>query len=178
MKTTLITLTLTFAATLANGQFSCTPKVSADICKVAESADVTATMQKNLTAVVADPASFAREKSELESTATVRCEAALKTGIPKIMNRCSGQATYGIDDNVLLETSPDGSLQKVVISTDFFRGMDRTKTKYIKQSDGTTKIEMVYTEPDVATTFQKMTQVCFFVLGYNSGQLNYMADNI
>jgi hypothetical protein len=178
MKTILIILMLTFAATLANGQFSCTPKVPADICNAAESADVTATMQNNLTVVVADPAKFAREKSDLESTATVRCEAALKTGIPKIMNRCSGQARYGIDDNVLLETSPEGSLQKIVISTDFFRGMDRTKSKLIKQSDGTTKIEMVYAEPDTLTTFQKMTQVCFFVLGYNSGQLDYMADNL
>jgi hypothetical protein len=175
---TILTLTLTFAATLANGQFSCTPKVSADICKVAESADVTATIQKNLTVVVADPASFAREKSQLESAAKVRCEGAWKTGIPKIMNQCSGQARYGVDDNVLLETSADGSLQKIVVSTDYFRGIDRQKTTVVKQSDGTSKIEMAYTEPDVATTFQKMTQVSFFVLGYNSGQLNYMADNI
>jgi hypothetical protein len=178
MRTIPIILALTFGTALANGQFSCTPKVSADICKAAESGSVPVMSQKNLTVVVADPASLAREKSELESTATVRCEAALKTGIPKIMNRCSGRATLGIEDDVLLETSPDGSLQKVVISTDFFRGMDRTRTKYIKQPNGTTKIEMVYTEPDTQTTFEKMAQVGFFVLGYNSGRLNYMLDNL
>ena len=178
MKTILITLMLTFASTLANGQFSCTPKVAADICTAAESGSLPAMSQKNLTVVVADPASFALEKNQLESTAMVRCEAASKTGVPKIINRCSGRATYGIDDNVLLKTSPEGSLRKVVISTHYFRGMDKTKTKYIKQSDGTTKIEMVYTEPDTLTTFEKMTQVGFFVLGYNSGQLNYMLDNL
>jgi len=178
MKAILITLTLTFAATLANGQFSCTPKVPADICKVAESADATATIQKNLTVVVADPGSFAREKSQLESAAKVRCEEALKTGAPRIINRCSGQASYGIASDVLLETAPDGSLQKIVISTDYFRGMDSKKTTVVKQSDGTSKIDMAYTEPDVATTFQQMTRVCVFVLGYTSGQLNYMADNL
>jgi hypothetical protein len=175
---TILTLILTFAASFANGQFSCTPKVPANICTAAESGSLPATMsQKNLTVVVADPASFAREKSELESTATVRCGAAYKTGVPKIMNRCSGRAIYGIDDTVLLETSPEGSLQKVVISTDYLRGMDRTKTKYVNQPDGTTKIEMAYTEPDPQTAFEKVNQVGFFVLGYNSGQLNYMRDN-
>jgi hypothetical protein len=178
MKTILITLALTFASTLANGQFSCTPKVSADICKAAESGSLPVMSQKDLSVVIADPESFVHEKNQLESMATTRCEAALKTEISKIVNRCSGRAANGIDDNVLLETSPDGSLQKVPISTDFFRGMDRTKTKYIKQPDGTTKVEMHYTEPDTPTTFEKMTQVGFFVLGYNSGRITYMLDNL
>lgn len=179
MKTILIALALTFAATLANGQFSCTPKVSSDICKAAESGNVAGSAQKGLTVVVADPASFTLEKSQLKSAATVRCEAALKTGIPKVMNRCSGQAVYGIDSNaVLLETSPDGSLQKIVISTDFFRAADTTKTKMVKQPDGTSKVEMAYAEPDPLTTFENMTRVGFFVLGYNSGRLNYITDNL
>lgn len=179
MKTILITLTLTLAATLANGQFSCTPKVSSDICKAAESGNVAGSAQKGLTVVVADPASFTLEKNQLEAAAMVRCEAANKTGIPKVINRCSGRAFYGIDsDAVLLETSPDGSLQKIVISTDFFRAVDRAKTKMVKQPDGTSKVEIAYAEPDPLTTFENMTQVGFFVLGYNSGQLNYIADNL
>jgi hypothetical protein len=178
MKSILITLTLTFATTLATGQFSCTPKVSADICKAAESGNIAAATQKNLTVVIAAPVSFSLEKNQLESAATARCEGALKTGIPKIINRCSGQATYGIDSNVLLETSPEGSLQKIVISSDYFRGVDRTKTKVVKQADGTSKIETGYAEPDTLTTFERMTQVGFFALGYNSGQLNYMLDNL
>jgi hypothetical protein len=178
MKTILIALTLTIAVTLANAQFSCTPKVSTDICKAAESGNFVTAAQKSLTVVIADPASFALEKSQLESVATVRCEAARKTGIPKIMNQCSGQAIYGIDSGVLLETSPDGSLQKIVISTDYFRAIDRSKTRMVQQSDGASKIEMAYAEPDASTTFEKMNQVGFFVLGYNSGRLNYMVDNL
>jgi hypothetical protein len=179
MKTILITLTLMFAATLANGQFSCTPKVPSDICKAAESGNmILAKAQKGLTVVVADPASFALEESQLEAVAKVRCEAAWKTGNPKTINRCRGQAAYGIASDVLLETSEDGSLQKVVISTDFFRAADNTKTKFIKQPDGSSKVEMAYGEPDPLTTFEKMTQVGFFVLGYNSGRLNYMVDNL
>jgi hypothetical protein len=149
-----------------------------DICKAAESGNVAAATQKTLTVIVADPASFAFEKSQFESAAQIRCEAARKTGTPKIMNRCSGQATYGIDSDVMLETSLEGSLQKIVISTDYFRSMDKTQTKIVKQSDGTSKIEMAYAEPDTLTAFKKMTNVGFFVLGYNSGQLNYMLDNL
>lgn len=179
MKTILVTLVITASATLAYGQFSCTPKVPSDICQAAESgANVATASQKNLSVVVADPASFTLEKNQLESAAAVRCETALKAGIPKMISRCRGQASYGVHSGVLLETTPDGSLQKIVISTEYFRAIDRTRTRFIKQADGTTKVEMGYAEPDAPTTFEKMNQIGFFVLGYNSGQLNYMADNL
>jgi hypothetical protein len=134
-----------------------------------------AASQKDLTVVVADPANFAREKNQLEST-----ESACIQNIQKLVdiNRCKEHALSGIDDNVLLETSLGGSLQKVVISIDYFRDIDKMKTKSIVQSDGTTKIEIgLNAEPDSRTTLEKMIQVGFFVLGYNSGQLNYMAHN-
>lgn len=174
MKAGLIALSLTVMTTLANGQFSCTPNVAPEICKAAEAGNVTEGIQKDLTVIITDPAAFSAEKKHLEAAAEVRCASA-KT--PRDVNRCSGQAAYGIASGVLLETSPDGRLQKVVVSTDHFRGVDKSKTKLTQQPDGTSKLEMASTDPDPATTFEKMTQLGYFVLGYNSGQLNYMLDN-
>lgn len=132
-------------------------------------------IQKDLTVIVADPASFAAESNQLESAARARCAAAKSA---RDMNRCSGQAALGIDSNVLLETSPEGRLQKIVVSTDYLRSLDNTKTKVTKQPDGTSKVETLYGDPNPASTFDKITQVGFFVLGYNSGQLNWALDNL
>ena len=55
---------------------------------------------------------------------------------------------------------------------------DPTKTKMVKQPDGTSKVEIAYAEPDPLTTLENMTRVGFFVMGYNSGRLNYITHNL
>ena len=178
MKKAIAVAVLICTVTCAHGQFSCTPKVASEMCKAAEAGSFMAlSVQKDLNLIVADPIAFVSEQSQLETRGKVRCEAASKTNNPREMNRCATQAMAGISSNVLLEVSPDGSLQKIVVSIDYFRGIDNAKTRFVPQVDGTSKAEVSYSEPSPSAALEKMTQIGFFVLGYNSGQINYMSRN-
>ena len=162
MKTTLIAVLFAIVSTLTSAQSSCTFKVPVKICEAASTqlSSWPEALTKNLSIVIADPVSFADEDKRLTDSAEIRFKSAKTTAQ---FNRASGRAILGISKDVLLETSESGStLRKLVISTDFLRGVELVVDKDGKVVfDNKGSVTVRDTEPTQSTVSKKWCELLF-----------------
>lgn len=153
----LVTIMLVSVLTLDAQQVTCTPSVTPTICKQFDTGFGQSSMwpnvnfTKRVVIVIVDPAQFKAERTKFDAEKEAAAKKRKSVGD---INRANGrEASGGVFDHEILECPTSNMIERIVISTDAIGDSE-------------------------VTIHEISDQLLFYVLGYDQGLLQGMANSL